>query len=60
MTQAFAIEIGGRSAGIAVAERGGFVFHAADRAFRELDRRSFTRLRHIERAAERIVVAQAA
>lgn len=60
MTQAYAIEIRGRSAGIAVAERGGFIFHAADRAFRELDRRSFRRLRHVERAAERIALASVA
>ena len=60
MTNAYAIEISGRSAGIAVAERGGFVFFAADRAFRELDRRSFRRLRHVERAAERIALTSAA
>jgi len=38
-TQAFAIEVRGRSAGIVVAEQGGFMFFAADGVFRALDRR---------------------
>jgi Ethanolamine utilization protein EutJ (predicted chaperonin) len=59
MNQAFSIEVGGRSAGIAIAERGGFVFFAADRAFHALEGQVFRRLRHAERAAERLLFAPA-
>lgn len=59
MSQAYAIEVHGRSAGIAVAERGGFVFFAADHAFRDLEGRTFRRLRHAERAASQVLSALA-
>lgn len=55
MTQAFAIEVAGHSAGIAVADRGGFVFYAADHLFWELDRRTFRRLRQAEQAARALL-----
>ena len=50
-TQAFAIEVHGRSAGIVVSEPGGFVFFAADGAFRSLDRRVFKHVVQAEQAA---------
>jgi hypothetical protein len=59
MSQAYSIEVGGRSAGIAIAERGGFVFFAAERAFSALEGRSFRHLRHAERAAERLLLSPA-
>jgi hypothetical protein len=50
---AFAIEVHGRSAGIVVAQRGGFMFFAAERAFQPLDRRVFKHVTHAETAARR-------
>ncbi|MEI6559640.1 MAG: hypothetical protein WCO00_14650 [Rhodospirillaceae bacterium] len=52
--QAFAIEVQGRSAGIVVAEQGGFVFFAADGAFRSLDRRVFKHVGQAEQAVVRL------
>ena len=52
---AFAIEIHGRSAGIVVAARGGFMFFAAERAFQALERRVFKEVGHAERAARRVL-----
>ncbi len=49
-SHAFAIEVHGRSAGIVVAERGGFMFFAAERAFQGLERRVFKQVAHAERA----------
>lgn len=62
MTQsrAFAIEVQGRPAGIAVAERGGFTFFVADRAFSSLDGRFFRRIDQAERAARRLLAPQPA
>jgi len=48
-SHAFAIEVHGRSAGIA--ERGGFMFFAAERTFQTLERRVFRHVAHAERAA---------
>lgn len=50
---AFAIEVHGRAAGIVVAERGGFMFFAAERTFQSLERRVFKEVAHAERAALR-------
>ena len=55
VAQAFAIEVHGRSAGIAVAEQGGFVFFAADGAFRALDRRVFKHIGQVEQAAVKLL-----
>lgn len=55
LAQAFAIEVKGRSAGIVVADRGEFVFFAADGAFRALDRRVFKHVGQAERAAVQLV-----
>jgi hypothetical protein len=55
MTHAFAIEVAGRSAGIAIAERGGFTFYAADHAFWILDGQTFRHLRHAEQAALKLL-----
>jgi len=52
---AFAIEIYGRSVGIVVAERGGFMFFTAERAFQSLDRRVFRHVAHAEKAARRVL-----
>ena len=51
-TQAYAIEVHGRSAGIVVADHGGFVFFSADGAFRALDRRVF---KHVGQAEQAVV-----
>ncbi|MBF5094538.1 hypothetical protein F1643_08680 [Azospirillum sp. INR13] len=48
---AYAIEVQGRSAGIVVAERGGFTFFVSDWAFRDLDRRVFRNVGQAQRAA---------
>ncbi|PWC33983.1 hypothetical protein [Azospirillum sp. TSO35-2] len=50
-TNAYTIEVQGRSAGIVVAERGGFTFFTADWAFRDLDRRVFRNVGQAQRAA---------
>lgn len=55
MSHAYAIEVHGRSAGIAVAERGGFVFFASEQPFYRLEGRVFPRLRHAERAAAELL-----
>ena len=55
LAQAFAIEVHGRSAGIVVAESNGFMFFAADGAFRALDRRVFKHVGQAERAAVQLV-----
>ncbi len=54
-SQAFAIEVHGKSAGIVVADHGGFMFFAADGAFRALDRRVFKQVGQAERAAVEII-----
>ena len=53
--QAFAIEVCGRSAGIVVAERGGYMFFAADGDFRSLDRRLFDQVAQAERAVDQVI-----
>ena len=52
---AFAIEVHGRSVGIVVAERGGFMFFAAERAFQALERRVFKHVTHAEKAARQVL-----
>lgn len=51
-TNAFAIEVQGHSAGIVVADRGGYTFFVSDWAFRDLDRRVFRNVGQAERAAQ--------
>ena len=53
--RAFAIEVHGHSAGIVIAQRGGFMFFAAGRAFQSLDRRVFRHVTHAESAARQIL-----
>lgn len=53
---AYAIEVQGRAAGIVVAERGGYMFFAAERAFQPLERRVFQRVTHAEMAARQLLV----
>jgi len=53
--QAYTIEINGQSAGIVVAQSGGFMFFAADRVFHRLDRQVFPRVAHAERAVHQLV-----
>ncbi|RJF79199.1 hypothetical protein D3877_20485 [Azospirillum cavernae] len=48
---AYAIEVQGHSAGIVVADRGGYTFFVSDWAFRDLDRRVFRNVGQAERAA---------
>lgn len=48
---AFAIEVAGISAGLALRERGGYSFYAADPRFRALDGSRFRRLNQLENAA---------
>lgn len=54
-SNAFAIEVQGRSAGIVVARRGGFTFFTSDRAFKDLDGRFFRRVDQAERAVRRLL-----
>lgn len=54
-TNAYAIEVQGRSAGIVVADRGGYTFFVSDWEFRDLDRRNFRSVPQAERAAARLV-----
>lgn len=56
---AYTIEVQGHSAGIVVAERGGFLFFAAERAFRSLERRRFKHVTHAEQAVRGILGASA-
>ncbi|WP_207478698.1 hypothetical protein [Arenibaculum pallidiluteum] len=56
-SNAYAIEVQGRSAGIVVAQRGGFTFFVADHAFRELDGRFFRRVDQAQRAARHLAAA---
>ncbi|MEI7608217.1 MAG: hypothetical protein WCJ64_12650 [Rhodospirillaceae bacterium] len=57
---AFAIEVHGRTAGIVVAERRGFMFFAAERTFQALERRVFKRVTHAEKAARRVLADRGA
>lgn len=50
-TEAYTIEVHGRSAGIVVAEETGFTFFAADARLHRLDRHRFRNVRQAERAA---------
>ena len=52
---AFAIEIHDRSTGIVVAQRGGFQFFAAERAFQTLERHSVQVTVHAARTARRLL-----
>jgi hypothetical protein len=57
--QAFVIEIGDISAGVAVRERGGFAFVATDRRFNVLDGSKFKRIQQVENAARGVWRASA-
>jgi hypothetical protein len=52
--QRFAVELKRRTVGIAVRLAGGFVFYSSDKAFQELDGRTFARARDIERQLKKI------
>ncbi len=54
-SNAFAIEVQGRTAGIVVAERGGYTFFASDWTFRDLDRLVFRYVDQAERAAQQLL-----
>lgn len=56
--QRFAVELKRRTVGIAVRLAGGFVFYSSDKAFEELDGRTFARARQIERQLEEIAKRQ--
>lgn len=58
-SHAYAIEVQGRSAGIVVAERGGFTFFVSDWTFKDLDRRTFRNVGQAERAARQIITQRA-
>jgi hypothetical protein len=53
MTDAFVIETERRTAGIAIRERSGFRFYAADRVFQSLDNRTFRGLRDLHATVDR-------
>ena len=59
-SHAYTIEVQGRSAGIVVAERGGFTFFVSDWTFKDLDRRTFRNVGQAERAARQIITQRAA
>ena len=54
ITQRFAVEFERRTVGIAVRFPGGFVFYASDDDFDEIDGRSFSRARAIERQLRKV------
>ena len=56
--QRFAVELKRRTVGIAVRLAGGFVFYASDKAFEEMDGRTFARAREIERQIKNIARRQ--
>ena len=56
--QRFAVELKRRTVGIAVRLAGGFVFYSSDKAFEEMDGRTFARAREIERQLEKIAKRQ--
>ncbi|WP_448207217.1 hypothetical protein [Azospirillum sp. sgz302134] len=58
-SNAYAIEVQGRSAGIVVAERGGFTFFVSDWTFKDLDRRTFRNVSQAERAALQVMARRA-
>lgn len=56
--QRFAVELKRRTVGIAVRLAGGFVFYASDKAFQELNGRTFARAREIEHQLKKIAKRQ--
>ena len=56
--QRFAVELKRRTVGIAVRLAGGFVFYSSDKAFEELDGRTFHRARDIERQLKKVAKRQ--
>lgn len=56
--QRFAVELKRRTVGIAVRLAGGFVFYSSQKAFQELDGRTFARARDIERRLMEIAKRQ--
>jgi hypothetical protein len=54
MTDAFVIETRDRAAGVAVRERSGFRFFAAENPFYALDQRTFRHLRALRSAVEAV------
>ena len=56
--QRFAVELKRRTVGVAVRLAGGFVFYASDKAFQEMDGRTFARAREIERQIRKIARRQ--
>ena len=53
-TQSFVIQFDRDTVGIAVRIPGGFMFHASERDFEELDGRTFRRLRAVGRDVRRV------
>jgi hypothetical protein len=51
MTKAMIVENGDGAIGVAVEERGGFLFYAADAQYRAIDAKIFRRFKDLERAA---------
>lgn len=54
MSGAYVIEIEDQTAGLVIAEKGGFRFYASDRAFWKLEGRFFAQVRQAQRAAAEI------
>lgn len=54
MSEAFVIQIGHRTVGIAVRHESDFRFYSSDPEFFALEQQSFHRLRQIEQAAARV------
>jgi hypothetical protein len=53
-TQSFAIQFDRDTVGIAVRVPGGFMFHASERDFEEIDGRTFRRLRTVGHEVRRV------
>ena len=56
--QRFVVQLDRRTVGIAVRVPGGLMFYASDDAFDEMDGRTFTRARAIERQLKKVAKRQ--
>ncbi len=60
MTDAYFIEAGHLTAGIAIRERGGYRFYASTAPFWDIDQRKFRRLQNIRTAVQKMLAPEEA
>jgi hypothetical protein len=58
INQRFVVQLDRHTVGIAVRAPGGFMFHASDTAFDEMNGRTFARARSIERELKKVARRQ--